>query len=90
MSDDLLSDAVVRYVWGPESAIPGRHPDAVSDTALRARVDAIIAAVDGIRPDAGSSDMQAWAETVIGVRAFPQLDDRALSALRALLTYTWR
>jgi hypothetical protein len=90
MSDDLLSDAVVRYVWAPGSAIPGRHPDAVSDTALRTRVDAIIEAVDAIRPDAGSSDMRAWAERVIGPREFPRLDDQALAALRALLTFTWR
>lgn len=37
-----------------------------------------------------ASDMRAWAERVIGPREFPRLDEEALAALRALLTFTWR
>ena len=87
-----LSHAVRTFVWGAEGAVPGRHPELVSNAALRARVEKIIGAVDSIRPDADAADLAAWAGREVRAIAtrFPELDDTALRALRDLLTWTWR
>lgn len=88
----VLDDAVVAYVWRHSSAVPGRHPDAVSDPALRARVEQIIAELDVIRPDADATDLTSWADGRARSLAagHPELGEPAIGALRDLLAWIWR
>ncbi|MDU0346529.1 hypothetical protein RWH44_12565 [Microbacterium sp. KSW2-29] len=88
----ILDDAVVAYVWRPSSSIPGKHPDAVSDPALRARVEEIIAELDAIRPGADAADLMPWADREARAVAagHPELGEPGIKALRDLLSWTWR
>lgn len=88
----VLDDAVVAYVWRPASSIPGKHPDAVPDPSLRARVEKIIAELDAIRPDVDATDLMPWADTEARSLAagHPELGEPGIKALRDLLSWTWR
>lgn len=91
MTDVGLSDAVVAFVgWDTDAALPGRHPERVTDAALRARVQMVVDSADRQVPGAG--DLQEWGRAVgESLRAeFPELSERAVDALVALSTYEWR
>lgn len=88
----VLDDAVAAYVWRPQSSIPGKHPDGVSDPALRARVQEIIAELDAIRPGADAADLMPWADREARAVAAgrPELGEPGIKALRDLLSWTRR
>lgn len=90
-TDQRLSAAIVAFVWAPGAAIPGRHPEAVADKALRARVESIVAEVDAVRPDVGSEQLLPWADAQVRQIAAgcPGLSHEAAAALRSLLTWQW-
>lgn len=89
---ESLSDAVHAFVWRDEAAIPGRHPERVSDPATLAQVQRIVAELDAIRPGTDSRDLMEWAEREVRTLAarHPDLNERAIRALRDLLSWTWR
>ena len=94
MSDhsNELSAGVIAYTGFGTDAIPGHHPERIADPAVRAQVVAIMQEVNAIRPGDDARDLFAWGErqrTIVGER-HPELSERALDAVRALLTFEWR
>lgn len=91
MTDRELSSAIDRNVWRPASAIPGRHRDALGNSPLLDRVEVIVREVDSIQPDGSSTDLLSWADREVRrVGAVYDLDEQAIAALRALLSWQWR
>lgn len=86
-----LSEGVLAYVgYDGDAAVPGRFPNRVDNT-IRARVLEVISYADGRRPGEGE-DLFEWANRVsqqVGAR-FPELDEEALIAIRALESFEWR
>ncbi|MDT0116204.1 hypothetical protein Q9R20_04290 [Microbacterium sp. PRF11] len=87
-----LDDALVAYIWKPGSSIPGKHPGAIADSAARGEVEAVIAELDAIRPDADAADLMPWADRKAREIAatHPDIGDAGTRALRDLLSWTWR
>ena len=92
MTDNDLSVAVVRYIWRDGASIPGRHPENVPDPQLAERVRTVIADLDAIRPGDDAENLFAWSDRQ--ARAVAErhaiLDEEAIAALRALLSWQWR
>jgi hypothetical protein len=92
MTDRDLSVAVTAYIWTNGSALPGRHPDRVSDPDLLARVEALMRELDAVRPDDGARDLATWAAARASALADAHggLAPTAVRALRDLLAWMWR
>ncbi|MEZ3162023.1 hypothetical protein AB1K54_16020 [Microbacterium sp. BWT-B31] len=89
--DVPLSAAIVDYVGLDVGAIPGNHPDRIASDELRARVGAIMAGLDAIRPDQTAGDLFDWARREVdGLSAASELSQEAREALVSLLSFTWR
>lgn len=52
-----LDTALTAYIWADDSAIPGRHPEAVPDRALRTHVEGLIDRMDAVTP---ATTRQTW------------------------------
>lgn len=52
-----LDTALTAYIWADDSAIPGRHPEAVPDRALRTHVEGLIERMDAITPGDDATDL---------------------------------
>ncbi|KHK99519.1 hypothetical protein LK09_02485 [Microbacterium mangrovi] len=91
-TDSDLSAALVRCVWRERAAIPGRHPENISDPDLAERVRVVIADLDAIRPGDDAEDLFAWSDREARAVAAKHaiLDEEAIVALRALLSWQWR
>jgi hypothetical protein len=96
MQDDVLSQAVVTFVWGdPRQSWPSSHPDTVRalflDQAepLLSRIDALLSDIKNIR---AGSDLAAYGDRIDDVLRtnHPELDHDARKALTAKYTYSWR
>ncbi|MFL0412382.1 hypothetical protein ACH0AH_14550 [Microbacterium paludicola] len=86
-----LSEGVLAYVgYDGDAAVPGRCPSRVDD-AIGTRVREVISYADEHRPGEGE-ELFEWANRVsreVGGR-FPELDEQALIAIRALVSFEWR
>jgi len=87
-----LDAALTVYIWADGSAVPGRHPEAVSDTAIRAQVEGLIERMDAVTPGADATDLAAWADRTVRGFASERDDvgEAGIRALAALLSWTWR
>ncbi|OZD54494.1 hypothetical protein CH252_09435 [Rhodococcus sp. 06-1477-1B] len=87
-----LDTALTAYVWADASAVPGRHPEAVTDTALRTRVEHLIERMDAITPGDDATDLAVWADRTVCALVAERDDvgDVGIRALSALLSWTWR
>lgn len=87
-----FDDAVQAFIWRDGAAIPGRHPDRVTDDGMRARVIALVRQLDAIQPGADAADLMPWADRKARELAAsdPELGDQAIRALRDLLSWAWR
>ena len=89
--DERLSAAVLTYVgYDGVSAIPGHHPERIVDQEIRDRARAIVSFVNEKTPS--SQGLSQWG---MELRAeihdeHPELNNDAVTALVALLTFQWR
>lgn len=96
MQDDVLSRAVVVFVWGnPCRGIPGSHPDAVRDVFgdqaenLLPRIDALLTEVGRVPSD---DDLAVFGRRIADSLRLsrPELTEEARKAFAAKFTYSWR
>jgi hypothetical protein len=87
-----LDAALTAYIWADGTAIPGRHPEAVPDTALRTHVEGLIERMDAITPGDDATDLAAWADRTVRALVTERDDvgEAGIRALFALLSWTWR
>ncbi len=87
-----LDTALTAYIWADDSAIPGRHPEAVPDRALRTRVEDLLERIDAITPGDDATDLAAWADRTARALVAERDDvgEAGIRALSALLSWTWR
>ncbi len=97
--DDVLSEAVVTYVWGTQCRPwPSRDAEAVrekyGDLALDLvpRIQAIFALVDAMEVDWSSEDLNGAAHRIESlVRSMhPELGDDAIRAVGNQFAYCWK
>ena|SRR5437773_7362322 len=97
--DELLSRAVIVYVWGSHGQPwPSRHPDAVKDR-FGGEAAELLPRVEGIEREMHQDPRQWFAadEATTGGRVsqalrsrHPELTDEAIEALAAQFTYSYR
>jgi len=91
VEDASLSEAVITFVgWDTEAALPGRHPERVTNPEIRRRVLEVVATVD----EEVSAAQGHWDWTLATGRNIeaqhPDLSSDAIDAILALITYEWR
>lgn len=88
----LLDGALTASIWTDGSAIPGRHPEAVLDEALRNRVEDLLERMDAITPGDDATDLATWADRSVRALVIERDDvgEAGIRALTALLSWTWR
>ncbi|MBG6134502.1 hypothetical protein [Longispora fulva] len=96
MQDELLSRAVIVYVWGnPAWQVPSSHPEAVRDVfgeqadQLLVRIETLLREVGTIQFD---DDLAIYSRRIQEALrlSHPELSREAGVALAGKLTYAWR
>lgn len=87
-----LDTALTAYIWADDSAIPGRHPEAVPDRALRTHVEGLIDRMDAVTPGDDATDLAAWADRTVRALVAERDDvgEAGIRALSALRSWRWR
>jgi hypothetical protein len=91
--DELLSEAVVTYVWGNRSAPwPSTRPEALSavQRPYLPALEAIVEIAFAVEPTASSlAELADSAEAAVH-RAYPELSSEALRAIGNLYSFSWK